>query len=170
MNFRVLYNKRTNRGHTIFEGRSPLCPPLPGKVIELSFSTSPKTLSPEIRFGTGIQRGQAFGNNFGDHQGTTSGTVRGVGRVSLEARSPGTLVWRPSSQSYAICQPGSWNSEVGIDRGRGTPLATAEALFALRTFLSSSCLDRPGLPIPRNCFGKAEKIASDVATPLPESG
>ena len=31
-----------------FWGRSPLCPPLPGKVIKLSFSTSPKTLSPRF--------------------------------------------------------------------------------------------------------------------------
>ena len=31
-----------------FWGRSPLCPPLPGKVIKLSFSTSPQTLSPRF--------------------------------------------------------------------------------------------------------------------------
>ena len=31
-----------------FEGISPLCPPLPGKAIKLSFSTSPRTLS--LRF------------------------------------------------------------------------------------------------------------------------
>ena len=34
-------------GHS-FWGRRPLCPPLPGKVIKLSFSTSPKTLSPRF--------------------------------------------------------------------------------------------------------------------------
>ena len=32
-------------GHTVFEGTRPLCPPLPSKVIKLSFSTSPKILS-----------------------------------------------------------------------------------------------------------------------------
>ena len=31
-----------------FEGISPVCPPLPGKAIKLSFSTSPRTLS--LRF------------------------------------------------------------------------------------------------------------------------
>ena len=30
------------RGHIVFQGRSPLCPPLPGKAIKLSFSTSNK--------------------------------------------------------------------------------------------------------------------------------
>ena len=40
--------------HTVSEGRSSLCPPLPGKAIKLFLSTSPKTLSPS--FGTGAQR------------------------------------------------------------------------------------------------------------------
>ena len=35
-------------GHIDFQGRSPLSPPLPGKVIKLVFSTSPKALS--LRF------------------------------------------------------------------------------------------------------------------------
>ena len=34
-------HKKILRGHIVFRGRSPLCPPLPGKVIKLSFSTSP---------------------------------------------------------------------------------------------------------------------------------
>ena len=32
-------------GQTVLKGMSPLCPPLPGKEIKLSFSTSPQTLS-----------------------------------------------------------------------------------------------------------------------------
>ena len=51
-------------GDTVFRGRSLPCPPLPGKVIKLSFSTSPKTLSPRIRFSSGVQRSWAFGINF----------------------------------------------------------------------------------------------------------
>ena len=38
-----------------FEGRSLLCSPLPGKTIELFFSTSPKTLVYEIWYGTSVQ-------------------------------------------------------------------------------------------------------------------
>ena len=34
--------------HIVFRGSSPLFPPLLGKVIKLSFSTSPKTLSPRF--------------------------------------------------------------------------------------------------------------------------
>ena len=33
---------------TVFEGRSPLCPPLPRKARKLFYSTSPKTLSPRF--------------------------------------------------------------------------------------------------------------------------
>ena len=32
----------------VFRGRSPLCPPLSGKAIRVSFSTSPKTLFPRL--------------------------------------------------------------------------------------------------------------------------
>ena len=49
-------------GHTVLRGMSPLCPPLPGKAIKLSFSTSPKTLS--LRFNSApVQRGRAFSIN-----------------------------------------------------------------------------------------------------------
>ena len=47
-------------GHTVFEGRSLLCPPLPGKAIKLFFSTSSKTLS--LRFDSApVHRGWVFG-------------------------------------------------------------------------------------------------------------
>ena len=39
-----------------FEGTSPLWPPLPGKAIKLSFSTSSKILVPEIQLYTCFQR------------------------------------------------------------------------------------------------------------------
>ena len=35
-------------GHIVFWGRRSLCHPLPGKVIKLSFSTSPQTLFPRF--------------------------------------------------------------------------------------------------------------------------
>lgn len=44
-----------------FECITPLWPPLPGKAINLSFSTSPKTLVSEIGFGTSEWRSWAFG-------------------------------------------------------------------------------------------------------------
>ena len=34
--------------HIVFRGKRPPCPPLPGKVRKLSFSTAPKTLSPRF--------------------------------------------------------------------------------------------------------------------------
>ena len=40
-----------------FWGHSPLCPPLPAKAIKLSFSTSPKTLSPKFNL-VAVYRGQ----------------------------------------------------------------------------------------------------------------
>ena len=43
--------------HTVFEGISPLWPPLPGEAIMLFFSTSPKTLSPRFNSVLGY-RGQ----------------------------------------------------------------------------------------------------------------
>ena len=50
-------------GQTIFEGTSPLCSPLPGKEMKLSFSTSLKTLS--LRFGLAlVYRGQVFSISF----------------------------------------------------------------------------------------------------------
>lgn len=39
------------RGHIVFQGGSPVCLPLPGQVIKLSFSTSPKTLSLRLDLG-----------------------------------------------------------------------------------------------------------------------
>ena len=37
-----------SKGDIVFRGRSPLCLPLPGKVIKLSFSASSKVLSPRF--------------------------------------------------------------------------------------------------------------------------
>ena len=49
-------------GHTVFQGRSPLCPPFPGKAIKLFFPTSPKTLSSRFDLGP-VHRGWVFSVN-----------------------------------------------------------------------------------------------------------
>ena len=61
---------------------SYLCPPLSGKAIKLSFSTSPKTLSLRFDFGTGMvagSDGKASAYNAGD-----PGSIPGLARPSGE--------------------------------------------------------------------------------------
>ena len=47
-------------GRAVFKGRSPPCPPLPGKAIKLYFSTSPRTPCPRFNLAP-VQTGWMFG-------------------------------------------------------------------------------------------------------------
>ena len=56
------FKSHRTRGHIVCKGRSPLCPPLPGKALKLfiSIDTSPNTLSPRFDLAL-VQRGRACG-------------------------------------------------------------------------------------------------------------
>ena len=58
----LLWNSSPNGpvlGHTVFQGMSLLCSPLPGKAIKLSFLLYQKTLSPRFNSAQ-VHRGQVF--------------------------------------------------------------------------------------------------------------
>ena len=59
----LLWNSSPNGpvlGHTVFQGMSLLCSPLPGKAIKLSFLLYQKTLSPRFNSAQ-VHRGRVFG-------------------------------------------------------------------------------------------------------------
>ena len=122
-----------NGGDTVFRGRSPLYPPLPGKVIKLSFSTSPKTLSQGFTSTPVYREAELSASILVPNVGTTQGWSQFGGslglircskvfsmpasfggaegwRIPLEARSPGTLAWK--GQAPVIPHPSSWQLEL----------------------------------------------------------
>ena len=79
--------------------------------------------------------------------------------IPLEARLPETLAWKGQAPVMPCSPPQQLFIELwdGSRGRRGTALAAVEALFALRMFFFSSCLDFPGLATPRNYFEEEKK-------------
>jgi len=81
---------------------------------------------------------QTFSNNSGDHKGTDLEAV--LGQEFLEDRLPGTLAWKGQIPGQILVHhPSSWNTEAGLDSGRGM-IQQLPGPFCLM----DSCLLLPG--------------------------